>query len=610
MATVGRAALTHRDDGSFIGSPTSQGGDDWVSASRTRNFCEEDPLLDWLDMYGAQHGFIRDDEDDAYDWRTDLRLFLFERGRLFEEGVVRLIRDQFEVVPIARGREDVRAAAKAEETLQAMQAGIPIIEQAVLHNPENLTYGAVDLLVRSDVMNQLVPDCVGSDEAQISAPALGHPQWHYRAIDIKFHTLHLLRDGRAASSMLPFMVQVWIYNKALSRVQGYLPPAAFLLGRCWIQGEDRGLGCFERLARVEHSLILKDGRTLSEIAADAIEWVRRLRRDGASWQVLPEPSVPELYPHARHDRDQPWRTAKSYLARELAELTLLPAVNAAKRRQAHAFGVKRWDEPGLTSDRLDILPIRWAEQCEAVLRANRSQADAAVFPERIAHVDDAWRQAAPLELYVDFETVNNLDDDFTALPEVGGQPLIFQIGCGWWEAGVWRFAQWTADYLTEAAEAVVFDGWIGHMREMLSERGLRWDDARLIHWSPAEWVNLSRAYNSARERHPGRTWPLLRWFDFLNEVICKEPVTVRGAFNFRLKSIASAMHAAGLIETVWRDGPVDGLGAMAGGWWCAGEAARSGVSMRNLELMKQIGAYNEVDCRAMAEIVAWLRANR
>jgi hypothetical protein len=145
---------------------------------------------------------------------------------------------------------------------------------------------------------------------------------------------------------------------------------------------------------------------------------------------------------------------------------------------------------------------------------------------------------------------------------------------------------------------------------MLAERELGWNDARLMHWSPAEWVNLSSAYNSARKRHPDRRWPVLHWYDFLNEVVRKEPVTVRGAFDFSLKSIAKAMHAAGLIRTDWSDGPTDGLGAMVGAWWCAREAARSGVSMRQLELMKEIGVYNEVDCRVMAEIIAWLRVNR
>ncbi len=53
-------------------------------------------------------------------------------------------------------------------------------------------------------------------------------------------------------------------------------------------------------------------------------------------------------------------------------------------------------------------------------------------------------------------------------------------------------------------------------------------------------------------------------------------MTVRGAFDFGLKSIAKAMHAAGLIETTWGDGPTDGLGAMVGAWWCDAEAARVG----------------------------------
>ncbi len=88
------------------------------------------------------------------------------------------------------------------------------------------------------------------------------------------------------------------------------------------------------------------------------------------------------------------------------------------------------------------------------------------------------------------------------------------------------------------------------------------------------------------------------------------PVTVKGAFNFSLKSLAKAMHAAGLIETTWGDGPTDGLGAMVGAWWCDAEAARVGGSMRDFELMREIERYNEVDCRAMAELVAWLRANR
>lgn len=49
---------------------------------------------------------------------------------------------------------------------------------------------------------------------------------------------------------------------------------------------------------------------------------------------------------------------------------------------------------------------------------------------------------------------------------------------------------------------------------------------------------------------------------------------------------------------------------MIGAWWCDAEAARVGGSVREVELMAEIGRYNEVDCRTMAELVGWLRANR
>ena len=132
--------------------------------------------------------------------------------------------------------------------------------------------------------------------------------------------------------------------------------------------------------------------------------------------------------------------------------------------------------------------------------------------------------------------------------------------------------------------------------------------SRVNHWSPAEPVNLESAYNAARTRHPAAEWPAdLPWFDLLERVIRAEPVTVTGAFNFGLKSIAKAMHAAGFIQTTWSDGPTDGLGAMIGTW---SAARKSSGSLSTHPLMVEIGRYNEIDCRVLSEVLAWLRANR
>ncbi len=45
---------------------------------------------------------------------------------------------------------------------------------------------------------------------------------------------------------------------------------------------------------------------------------------------------------------------------------------------------------------------------------------------------------------------------------------------------------------------------------------------------------------------------------------------------------------------------------MIGAWWCRAEAARRRWRLIDVELMQEIRAYNEVDCKAMMAIVRYL----
>lgn len=607
---TGFAAFTTCDDGSVIDPVTAADWDAWVSASRTRNHLQDDPLLDWLNRHGRAKGFESDALDDGFDPRTDFLTFILEQGVRFEERVIALLERSMPVIRIGSGREDAQDLGRARATFEAMVAGAPLIHQAVLRNPQDRTYGTADLLVRSDHLERLAPGTLTAEEAEAGAPALGGRPWHYRVVDIKFTTLRIRGDRHATLAHLKYMAQVWVYNEALGRIQGWTPPASYLLGRSWATNGERGTGCFERMARVDHDQrIGRDGPTLAQRVGEAVGWVRRMRAEGAGWDVLPVPSVPELYPHARSGQDQPWQRVKSTLSASLAELTMLPGVSPERRRQAHAAGLLRWDDPGVSAAVLGLTG-ELATACDAVIAVNRPGAAHAVLPERITRATADWRTAAPLELYVDFETVSSLADDFTRLPVAGGQSLIFQIGCGWFEGDAWRFWQATADRLDPPSEARMIEAWVSQIQALRAVRGLGPADVRVVHWSPAESSLFDTAYNAARRRHANAMWPDIPWFDALAQVVREEPVTVRGAFGFGLKSIARGMQAAGLIETTWGDGPADGLGAMVGAWWCDAEAARLGRTMAELPLMGEIGRYNEVDCRTMAEVVRWLRSNR
>src|SRR6185295_9724241 len=117
----------------------------------------------------------------------------------------------------------VRDLTCAQQTWQAMAGGTEAIAQAVLWNPETRTYGAADLLMRSDVLARLFPSSLTSAIGAESAPHIAGAAWHYRVVDIKFTTLDLLRDGHAGSSHRDYMAQVWLYNEALGRLQGMTP---------------------------------------------------------------------------------------------------------------------------------------------------------------------------------------------------------------------------------------------------------------------------------------------------------------------------------------------------------------------------------------------------
>jgi len=585
----------------------------WIPASRTFNFCNDEPLIDWLDLYGQANGFIRDDQRPGLDPRTDFRQFLLERAEEFENAACSYLAARHELIRIRQRPEDARSRAAVELTWDAMCRGVEIIAQAVLWNPQTRMYGAPDLLIRSDVLHQLFPSEL---MVPVSAPDLPIGDRHYRVVDIKFTTLNLRQDGGAGSEHLKYMVQLWIYNDALGRMQGYTPSASYLLGRRWLTARGRGANAMERLARVSHDYYLRSvGMTLATYASAACDWGRRVRSQGAHWSVLPVPVVKELWPNMRSSNDQPWHHAKLEIARALEDLTLLPRVTCDKRTRAHAGGIVRWTDPACCSANLQITGEKNPAIVDAVIQANQSGANGPiVFPDRVTANEALWRNPVIPEFFVDFETVSDLDDDFSHFPEAGGQPLIFMIGCGHVLQGAdgprWTFSSFTADSIGLEEERRIIDEWLAHMRRVCGECGVAVADARIFHWSPAETSYLTEAYNAAHVRQGNPDWPDLPWCDLLNRVIKEQPVTVRGAFGFGLKAIAKALHAHRLIETVWGDGPIDGLGAMVGAWWCHREATRLVVSMTELDLMQEITRYNEIDCKVMAETLDYLRLHR
>ena len=127
-----------------------------------------------------------------------------------------------QVSEIGSERRPAPSFGAAEETLARMQAGDEVIYRGVLIDRETQTFGEPDLLVRSDVLNRFFPGEISAEDAAVWAPLFGSP-WHYRVVDIKFTTLRLSIRGnlRLEGSAPAFRAQLFIYNRALGRLQNY-----------------------------------------------------------------------------------------------------------------------------------------------------------------------------------------------------------------------------------------------------------------------------------------------------------------------------------------------------------------------------------------------------
>lgn len=613
-----------------------QNWNEWVAASQTRNFVLKDTILDWLEWHGKNKGLFMGRKfklGTIPQFKTrglDFGSFLMRKGTEFEDAVMASLHKKFKgkIKEIANASQ-VRSVDKVLETLNEMRKGTPILVQGVLHNAENKTYGMPDLIVRSDYVNKLVKTAVltkkqytiQADNLNVSTSSLPRRsgrkrrritpsanKYHYVIVDIKLTTLKLRSDGihlLTAGSIPAYKAQLCIYNEALGQLQGYTPSCAYVLGRKYnytktidkvkhVYAEDN---CFAKLGTIDYQGIDEE---YVEQTAKAVEWIKDMRANGADWDINP-PSRPELYPNMCNAMDSPWHKVKKDIAESIDEITNLWQCGVKRRDIAHENGIFKWTDTNLTAG---IMGFKEGKsntiKLDKMLEVNRSD-DIMVYPDIIQNNNQNWQDTNKIELYVDFEAVNDLTKDFSDLSKPGAS-MIFMIGVGWESpvSGSWKYKDFTMNRLTKAEERKCIRKFYKYVRKIENKFNRK---ALLFHWGQFEQTTFKAAQN----RH-NKLWNV-EWFDFLR-VMRDEPIIIKGALNFSLKTITKAMYKNEMIEANYEDSAcADGLQAMVQAYECHKEAIRKDVSMIDLPKMQEIIKYNEIDCKTLYEIVNYLRDN-
>jgi hypothetical protein len=617
--------------------------DEWISATSTRNYLMNDPLVDWLGHHSQTLAFkkprymSRISKALVGRSHTNFNEFIMEQGKKFETRFIEYLYSKYpkDIIVDIGGDDNARSEEKVDATIKAMNKGVPIIHSGVLHNPDTKTYGVPDLLVRSDWIGEIVTlSPLTKNEAKASAPLLTdllrdgkRPKYHYRVIDIKFTTLYLRADGIKllnSGSIPAWKGQLWIYNTALSRIQGYEPPHAYILGRKWTftsKGETfRGGSCVDRLGVIDFEDTDLDTVTRTK---DALKWIRDVRKKGDTWDIFEVPlKRKELYPNMSNTHDYPWRPVKEMIADEIDEITDLWMCGVKNREKAHAAKIYRWTDPRCTTDILGINGPKTKRVLEKILSINRDESDTKIIPDIITNNDDEWQTRRLIEFYVDFEYLNDVmsDEATRSMPEVEATSIIFMIGAGYFDpfTHLWVYRSFTVDALTKEEELRVCTEFSWYVRQEAEW----WEcpNPLLIHWSPAEKWQWAGAIDRHSDGEIERIWiPVKeecnveidpRWFDLL-QVFKKEPIVIKGCLGFSLKEVAGAFVDAEFITTTWDQdsGCTNGTSAMLAAFKASKDAVARGMKLSEMPQIQDVRKYNEVDCKVLGEIIKYLREN-
>jgi hypothetical protein len=518
--------------------------------------------------------------------------YILNNGILFEEDMIKMIQNNHNVVKVAE-YYDSRNEKKFKETIDLMKKGVPIIYQAVLHNMIDMTYGLPDLLVRSDYINILMGyNVIDSNEMKIGSPKLG-VDWHYKVIDIKHSTIPLNTDQESvsnSSSMMPYKGQIYIYTMALNHILGTMMKTGFIWGKKYESSSQTETNYMNKLGIVQFD------NKLSTKVSDACNWIRDMRTNGMKWSLLPRPCRWELYPNMKNHMDSPFTNVKKEFSKLYYEITSIWNCSFESRMLAHSKGIYGYDNKLFTSKLINLNETKTGITLDKMLDINRNNKDKQVFikPQYISFDRSNWfhKDIDILEGFLDYETLTT-DNMF-----------IFMVGFGYInKMNEFLYKTFTMKKLTIEDEYDMFTEFFDFVSKLLEEYNMK--GVKLYHWSNAE----VSCFEKFKSKHPVEKFNIFKYeFYDLSKVFLNEPIVIKGALNYSLKTISKALYSNNMITTIWPTDSVcyDGLNAMILALNLY-KTIDNNDSIIDNDIMKEIINYNIIDCKTMYEILLVIR---
>lgn len=626
-----------------------------ISATRVSNYIKNDMIIDFLDLVD-ENGYVIENNlkvvkrkisemDNTHNFSESKKTktsfdYIAESGNHFERDIIN------EINKLMKENNEENKFLKIKEMDINLNSNLTIhtilknkhsiIFGSILLNKKNNTWGKPDILVKGSWIKKYIKEIFF---------VVDDNKWY--VIDIKSSTINLINGGENISSKLLFSdykSQVYIYTLALNNLleeYGFINRVehGFILGKKYkyvcnkTNIEKKSL---DTLGVIDFKKEKINGLTYDNVLSNAIEWINDLRTNWKSFELNPI-NKNELYPNMKNSYDKNYHDTKKVISTINKEITLLWNCGISNRKLAWDKGIYRYDDPKLNASILGFSNTNKEIIIDSMLKL--------LHEDKIYEINKKnnlmnWQNKSNYEFYVDFETycIDSIYDESSDFESsVLSNQIVYMIGVSWLNSesaldiegkNKLSHKSFIIDYETsnllkkeflnnKQFDNVVYKDCIICKNELdLINKFYNWlidfkpsnmsvekfkKNMRLIHWSGAESIIFNKKINEYKLDTDKFN---LCWFDLLKVFKHdKYPIIIKECFGFGLKEIVKKLNSHNQINLSWSDLD-DGLLSS----FIARDIYMNKNSYTNSNSnMYNIIEYNYIDCKALHELLIWMR---
>jgi hypothetical protein len=420
-------------------------------------------------------------------------------------------------------------------------------------NNRVLKYFKYNILIKVKFLKYLfkIPDEFTEKEQE----AYINIQLYYSKLDFAQNKLNLLRNPKQRRYILNGLFGTSILN----RNQKIRVNSSLVIGRKSNYRNKIKLSCFDRIGFINYDI--KDDIYLS--INSGIKWLQFCKTDEVkNWTIENIPL--EYLPNMNNIYSELWDDFKKEIAIKRGELTLINGISIEKRKELHKKGILKLED--------------W-----------NAEDNCAPIKDGALTIKDGAFAIKENPAYIDFEYINDFNDNFDKYPYTKDNSCLYLIGVFYKN----KYYSFIIDYLKIEEECKNFLNFI----EFIKKNKIN----ILYHWGAFEKIQiykLIQKYNLNEEKVFIDTLTL---FDVNVYIKKKWPIKYLinnfNIFNYGIKEIAKGLYQKKIIKNKWAI-DMTGNDTMLLLWT---------NSNNDKTIIDKIINYNKSDCVILYDIVKYLK---